>query len=90
MTTDTTDTTGAAGTGLLPPGVRLGFERTVPRDIAHRRQIGEVFVADSARTGEDECCLSFQIPRAHSLWSDQWDPTTTRSPPPRPPGSRSS
>ncbi|WP_062213834.1 AfsA-related hotdog domain-containing protein [Streptomyces sp. NBRC 109706] len=57
----------------LPAGVDLGFERTVPRELAHRRQLGEVFVADSARVGEgeDDFVMSFQIPRAHSLWSDR-------------------
>ncbi|WP_432011305.1 AfsA-related hotdog domain-containing protein [Streptomyces cucumeris] len=78
--TTSTDTGAAAApprpdfpSPLLPPGVELTFDRTVPRDIAHRRQIGEVFVADSAQVGEDDFCLSFQVPRAHSLWSDQWD-----------------
>ncbi|MEV6766588.1 AfsA-related hotdog domain-containing protein [Streptomyces sp. NPDC051105] len=56
---------------LPPPGVRLGFEQTVPRSLAHRRQIGEVFVADSAQGSEDDFHLSFQIPRAHSLWADR-------------------
>ncbi|KUJ69188.1 hypothetical protein ACZ90_12620 [Streptomyces albus subsp. albus] len=75
--TTSTGTDGAADTrsrsGLLPPGVRLDFERTVPRSIAHRRQIGEVFVADSAQVGADDFYLSFQVPRAHSLWSDHLD-----------------
>jgi len=56
---------------LLPPGVQLCFEQTVPRSLAHRRQIGEVFVADSAQVSDDDFYLSFEIPRAHSLWSDQ-------------------
>ncbi|MGW4286992.1 ScbA/BarX family gamma-butyrolactone biosynthesis protein [Streptomyces sp. NPDC004673] len=56
---------------LPPPGVRLDFEQTVPRALAHRRQIGEVFVADSARSSADDFHLSFQLPRAHSLWSDR-------------------
>ncbi|MFF3405274.1 AfsA-related hotdog domain-containing protein [Streptomyces sp. NPDC002742] len=56
---------------LLPPGVELGFEQTVPRSLAHRRQIGEVFVADSAQSSDVDFHLSFQIPRAHSLWSDR-------------------
>ncbi|UNZ19547.1 AfsA-related hotdog domain-containing protein [Streptomyces sp. 891-h] len=64
-------TTSAARTGgLLPWDLSLGFEQTVPRALAHRSQIGEVFVADSAQTSEDDHYLSFQIPRAHSLWSD--------------------
>ncbi|WP_406422717.1 hypothetical protein OH809_10170 [Streptomyces sp. NBC_00873] len=56
---------------LPPPGIQLGFEQTVPRSLAHRRQIGEVFVADSAQGSDDDFYLSFQIPRAHSLWSDR-------------------
>ncbi|MGK5642206.1 AfsA-related hotdog domain-containing protein [Streptomyces sp. URMC 126] len=56
---------------LPPPGVRLEFERTVPRALAHRRQIGEVFVTDSAQGSDTDFFLSFQVPRAHSLWSDR-------------------
>ncbi|WEO99082.1 AfsA-related hotdog domain-containing protein [Streptomyces sp. FXJ1.172] len=56
---------------LPPPGVRLDFEQTVPRSLAHRSQIGEVFVADSAQSSDDDFHLSFQVPRAHSLWSDR-------------------
>ncbi|MGB8944278.1 MAG: AfsA-related hotdog domain-containing protein [Streptomyces sp.] len=56
---------------LPPPGVELAFEQTVPRSLAHRRQVGEVFVTDSAQGSDDDFHLSFQIPRAHSLWSDQ-------------------
>ncbi|WP_369216987.1 AfsA-related hotdog domain-containing protein [Streptomyces flavofungini] len=54
-----------------PAADQLRFERTVPRSIAHRRQIGEVFVADSVQSSDDDFHLSFQIPRAHSLWSDR-------------------
>lgn len=61
----------AARGQLPPPGVELAFEQTVPRSLAHRRQIGEVFVTDSAQGSDDDFHLSFQIPRAHSLWSDQ-------------------
>ncbi|TGB16676.1 AfsA-related hotdog domain-containing protein, partial [Streptomyces palmae] len=70
MTTSTGTDRAADTGGLLPPGVSLDFEQTVPRAIAHRRQIGEVFVADSVQRGEDDFHLSFQVPRAHSLWSD--------------------
>ncbi|WP_371530897.1 hypothetical protein OG302_37600 [Streptomyces sp. NBC_01283] len=61
----------AARGQLPPPGVELAFEQTVPRSLAHRRQVGEVFVTDSAQGSDDDFHLSFQIPRAHSLWSDQ-------------------
>ncbi|CAM5283899.1 hypothetical protein SALBM135S_06075 [Streptomyces alboniger] len=63
---ETTAGHGAAGRADL--GLR--FEQTVPRSLAHRRQIGEVFVADSAQGPDDDFHLSFQIPRAHSLWAD--------------------
>jgi hypothetical protein len=49
----------------------LTFEQTVPRACAHRRAVGEVFVTDSARVGDDEFLLAWQIPRAHSLWGDR-------------------
>lgn len=55
----------------LPPGLRLSYERTVPRDVAHRRQVGEVFVTDSAQTGPDDFHTAFEVLRAHSLWSDR-------------------
>ncbi|WP_225803448.1 AfsA-related hotdog domain-containing protein [Streptomyces sp. NK15101] len=62
----------AAARGQLPPpGVELAFDQTVPRSLAHRRQVGEVFVTDSAQGSEEDFHLSFQIPRAHSLWSDR-------------------
>lgn len=48
----------------------LRFDRTVPRDLAHRRAISEVFVADSAAIGDDEFVAAIQVPRAHSLWHD--------------------
>jgi len=43
----------------------------VPCSIAHRRALGEVFVADSAQTGEDEFLLAIQLPRSHSVWFDR-------------------
>ena len=51
--------------------VELSYEQTVSRELAHRRAVGEVFVTDSAQTGEDQCVLAVQLPRAHSLWSDR-------------------
>lgn len=60
--TDLTEPTGPTG---------LTFEQTVPRATAHRRAVGEVFVTDSARVGEDEFLLAWQVPRAHSLWGDR-------------------
>src|SRR2546421_5590373 len=59
-----------------PPLARpqLAFEQTVPRTLAHRRALGEVFVADSAQVGDDEFLLALQVPRAHSLWFDRLVP----------------
>jgi len=54
-----------------PAQTALTFDQTVPRAIAHRRAVGEVFVTDSARIAEDEFLLAWQIPRAHSLWGDR-------------------
>lgn len=54
------------------PEVDLGFRQTVPCELAHRRQLGEVFVADdSEQTDRDEYVFALQIPRAHSLWGDR-------------------
>lgn len=54
-----------------PLRTRLTFDRTVPRAIAHRRAVGEVFVTDSGRLSDDEFLLAWQIPRAHALWGDR-------------------
>ncbi|MFD8939806.1 AfsA-related hotdog domain-containing protein [Streptomyces sp. NPDC059578] len=63
--------TGLPSDGAPPPGTTLGFDRTVPRATAHRRQVGEVFVTDSAQVGPDDFHLAFEVLRAHSLWSDR-------------------
>jgi hypothetical protein len=52
----------------------LSFDRTVPRAIAHRRAVGEVFVTDSQRVSDDEFLLAWQVPRAHALWGDRLVP----------------
>jgi A-factor biosynthesis hotdog domain len=49
----------------------LSFDRTVPRELAHRAAVGEVFVCDSARAGEDEFLLAVQLSRSHRMWSDR-------------------
>jgi hypothetical protein len=51
--------------------VSLRFDQTVPRQLAHRRALGEVFVADSAQVADDAYVLALQVPRAHSLWFDR-------------------
>lgn len=55
----------------MTDSLTLSFERTVPCALAHRRAIGEVFVADTAQAGPDEFLAAIQIPRAHSLWFDR-------------------
>ncbi|WP_405824902.1 hypothetical protein OG241_46925 [Streptomyces sp. NBC_01390] len=57
-----------------PVHTELTFDQTVPRAVAHRRAVGEVFVTDSARVTDDEFLLAWQIPRAHSLWGDRTAP----------------
>ncbi|WP_024806333.1 AfsA-related hotdog domain-containing protein [Nocardia sp. BMG51109] len=49
----------------------LSFAQTVPCWQAHRRSLGEVFVADTAQVGTEEFLAAMQIPRAHSLWFDR-------------------
>lgn len=49
----------------------LRFDRTVPRELAHRAAVGEVFVCDSAPAGEDEYLLAVQLGRSHRMWSDR-------------------
>jgi hypothetical protein len=50
--------------------LELSFRQTLPRELAHRRALAEVFVTDSASRGENEFYVAIQIPRAHLLWSD--------------------
>ncbi|KQC35984.1 hypothetical protein UK82_23415 [Frankia sp. ACN1ag] len=49
---------------------RLTFDQTVPRAIAHRQAVGEVFVTDSRQVADDFLC-AIQLPRGHCLWSDR-------------------
>jgi hypothetical protein len=68
------------GAGAVPADVEselvraadlLDFERTVPRWMAHRRSVSEVFVCGSAALGADSFAVAVQLPRAHALWSDR-------------------
>lgn len=65
----------------MTDNLTLSYERTVPCSLAHRRALGEVFVADTAPAGLDEFIAAIQIPRAHSLWfdrtADYHDPLST-------------
>lgn len=55
-------------TSTLPA---LRFDQTVPCAVAHRRALGEVFVADSMRADDGSVFLAVQVPRAHSVWFDR-------------------
>lgn len=52
----------------------LRYDQTVPCAVAHRRALGEVFVADSALAGDGSVFLAVQVPRAHSVWYDRTVP----------------
>lgn len=56
---------------LAAASAKLSFTQTVPRELAHRRALGEVFIADSIEVGADEFLVAMQVPRAHSLWFDR-------------------
>ncbi|MFC4507141.1 MULTISPECIES: ScbA/BarX family gamma-butyrolactone biosynthesis protein [Streptomyces] len=47
--------------------VELSYEATVPRALVHRASIAEVFVTDSAATGEDTFVVAAQLPRGHLI-----------------------
>lgn len=47
--------------------VRLSYDATVPRSLVHRASIAEVFVTDSARTGEESFVVAAQLPRGHLI-----------------------
>jgi A-factor biosynthesis hotdog domain len=49
----------------------LRFDRSVSRDLVHRKAVAEVLVTDTVQVAEDEFLLAAQLPRAHSLWSDR-------------------
>jgi hypothetical protein len=49
----------------------LSFSQTIARELAHRRALAEVFVADSSEVGDGSYLVAMQVPRAHSLWSDR-------------------
>lgn len=49
----------------------LSFEQALPRSLAHRWSLAEVYIADTMPAGADEFLVAIQIPRAHSLWFDR-------------------
>lgn len=48
----------------------VDHRRTIPRELAHRRSVSEVFVCDRARIAPEQFVIAVQMPRAHTLWSD--------------------
>jgi hypothetical protein len=62
------------GAGRSGGQAALSFEQTVPRSLAHRAALSEVFVADSLQSGDGEFLVAVQVPRAHSLWFDRQAP----------------
>ncbi|WP_246890403.1 AfsA-related hotdog domain-containing protein [Streptomyces scabiei] len=49
------------------PEAELSYDATVPRTLVHRASIAEVFVTDSAQTGEDTYAVAAQLPRGHLI-----------------------
>ncbi len=49
----------------------MRWDRTISRELVHRRALAEVWIADTAQTGVDEFLIATQLPRAHTLWSDR-------------------
>jgi 2-oxo-3-(phosphooxy)propyl 3-oxoalkanoate synthase len=53
-----------------PEGGRLSFERTVDRTLLHRRALSEVFLTDTASTGEACYAAAAQLPSSHAYFTD--------------------
>lgn len=71
--TSTPTSTPASQTAAARPGaaeVELSYDATVPRGLVHRASIAEVFVTDSAETGEDTFAVAAQLPRGHLIGED--------------------
>lgn len=51
-------------------GEELAFDATVPRQLAHKRAIGEVFVTGSKRLDRDRFECAGQLPRSHAFFND--------------------
>ncbi|GAM44588.1 gamma-butyrolactone biosynthesis protein [Nocardia seriolae] len=52
------------------PGVRATHLRTIPRALAHRHSVAEVFVTSLAAEGEDSFVAGAQLPRMHGHYGD--------------------
>jgi hypothetical protein len=49
----------------------LSFDQAVPRGLAHRTALSEVYVADSVRHTDTEFFCAVQVPRSHIVWWDR-------------------
>ncbi|WP_149183550.1 ScbA/BarX family gamma-butyrolactone biosynthesis protein [Streptomyces sp. TRM49041] len=49
---------------------RLGFERTVPRGLVHRRALSEVFLTDSRMVAATSFVAAAQLPPSHAYYTD--------------------
>jgi hypothetical protein len=54
-----------------PETAWLRFDRSVARDLVHRKALAEVLIADTVQVDDDEFLVGTQLPRAHTLWSDR-------------------
>lgn len=48
----------------------LSFDRTVPRNLVHRRSVGEVFLTDARRIAADRVQIGAQLPTSHTYFHD--------------------
>jgi hypothetical protein len=53
-----------------PPKPRLAFDATVPRQLAHKRALGEVFLTGSEQLDRDRFECAGQLPRSHAFFND--------------------
>ncbi|MBB5803002.1 hypothetical protein F4560_002770 [Saccharothrix ecbatanensis] len=52
-------------------GDGLAFDRTVHKELVHRRSVHEVLLTDSARTSPDDFAVAAQLSRGHRLFGDR-------------------
>ncbi|KUO06711.1 ScbA/BarX family gamma-butyrolactone biosynthesis protein [Streptomyces sp. DSM 15324] len=58
----------------------MQFARTLPKELAHRAAIAEVFLTDAERLSEDEVRLAAQLPRRHPFYGDAVAPRSHHDP----------
>lgn len=51
----------------------LSFNRTVPRDLVHRRSVSQVFLTDIKRMTADRVRIGAQLPTSHAFFHDHVD-----------------